>query len=234
MSTKAIILKSTNYTNTSLILQLLTNDYGRISAIIKGIRKKNPSKPQSYFLPLNLVNVELAESKNELKTIKDIDLEYLSNSIFHSFNKTSQAIFISEVILKTVREKNKDENLFNFIFNSIKFLNEIEINCANFHISFLALLTKYIGIFPENTLDSKKQNFDIANGSFLEKKNTPPSYSEIILKKFFTCKYSELNSIKLNSIQRNEVTKILLKFYLFHFPGMGKINSHKVLSELFE
>ena len=66
------LLQRRNYRETSLIIDVFTRDFGRISLLAKGVRSAK-SKTQGLlqpFIPLNLTFV----GKSELKTLTDIEL----------------------------------------------------------------------------------------------------------------------------------------------------------------
>jgi len=74
IKTKAIILKKQNYSDTSLIVSLYTEEEGRLSAIAKGARKSK-SNVGTVLDPLNLVDIILYYKKNrEVQLISSADL----------------------------------------------------------------------------------------------------------------------------------------------------------------
>jgi len=75
----AYILSQRQYKETSLILDVLTRDYGRVSLLAKGVRKAK-SKTAGLlqpFIPLTLSYV----GKTELKTLTDVELMQVFNPL---------------------------------------------------------------------------------------------------------------------------------------------------------
>lgn len=48
----AFILQHKAFRESSLILDVFTQDFGRVSILAKGVRKKNP-EPQGYYYPFS-------------------------------------------------------------------------------------------------------------------------------------------------------------------------------------
>ena len=70
--TPAIVLKSFPYGETSIIARCFSRDYGKISLIIKGARRKKKSKA-SFFEPLSHIDlVYHHKSSRELQVVSKV------------------------------------------------------------------------------------------------------------------------------------------------------------------
>lgn len=55
--TKGVVLKVTNYAESSIVVQIFTEHFGLQSFIVNGVRKSKAKHPMSLFQPLNLVEL---------------------------------------------------------------------------------------------------------------------------------------------------------------------------------
>ena len=71
--TKAFCLHSRPYRETSIIAQLLTEDYGRFSVVAKGVKKgKKNNERQSLLQAFTPVDINVV-GKGDLKTLSTIE-----------------------------------------------------------------------------------------------------------------------------------------------------------------
>lgn len=68
----AYVLHSRKYRETSLIVEMLTRDFGKVMVLAKGVRKSK-SKTAGLLQPFISLNISLF-GKNELKTLTDVEL----------------------------------------------------------------------------------------------------------------------------------------------------------------
>ena len=80
-------------------------------------------------------------------------------------NKRFVTLFMSEVLLKILTEKEEDKNLFNYIWGTVINMNTDEKLNRNFPINFLLNLSKYLGFYPSHENISYKY-FNLESGEF--------------------------------------------------------------------
>jgi DNA repair protein RecO (recombination protein O) len=141
------------------------------------------------------------------------------------------------MLYSTLKEESPQPDLFDFIEDSIIFFDKCTSGVANFHISFLTGLTRFLGFEPGPRLDTENTFFDMINGGFvpvppLHGKYCNPEISSI-LADFLKVPYEKLDSIILSGQKRNEVLESILNYYSIHLPGLKSINSLSILKEVF-
>ncbi len=231
---KAVVLHKIDYSDTSIIVHLYTEKFGRQSFLVKGAKRKNSKIKSSFFQPLFLIEIEAYhKTKSNLQTLKEVKIEPILYSISTDVFKGSITIFIAEILYHSLKEETASTEIFNYIFNSIQVLELQENYIGNFHIHFLITLTKYLGFYPNNNF--KDNYFDMIDGSY---KNYIPSHNHYLNKEFseilnkFTTR-----SLKENIILKNE-TKILflekiIEYYKIHIDGFGDVRSLHIFNSLF-
>jgi len=236
-TTKAIILHSVKYSDNSLIVTVLTRDFGRMACIFhKAKTAKSPNRV-AFLQPLNLVEITVYHNpKKNIQNLKEIRIAKFYNTIYQSAEKTAIALFVCEVVNKSLRISEKDENLFDFIENSLIFLDKTEKNFANYHLLFLMKITKFLGFEPSaNYLNYNY--FDLLSGEFVAvvpqhqhflKNNDVFLFNSLINKEF-----EQMHELSFTRQSRNTTIENILNFYRIHIPDFSQIKSLEVLKEVF-
>jgi DNA repair protein RecO (recombination protein O) len=237
-STKAIVLHQIKYSDSGIVVQLYTRKFGRQSCLIKGMRNKKSGKHNVCFQPMSILELAFYHKESRgMQVMKDFSVSYSPSDIFSNIKKSSVAIFLGEVLTSVLREESANEELFDFIRDSIIYFDSCRNGYANFHLAFLAGLCSYLGFEPRPKTSPGKTYFDMLNGAFVP---FPPDHgnyvnTEIsgILTAFFSSSYEKINDIILTGSLRNEVLETLVGYYSIHLPGLKKIKSLHVLKEVF-
>lgn len=234
---KAIVLKKTKYSENSIIVNVYTDNFGKLSLIISGIRSKK-SKKAALFHNLSILNVDIYyKASREIQRIKEVHAAFPATSITSNISKNAIAFFISEFMLKVLREYEENIPLFEFIENSVKTLDLLHNSkqISNFHIIFLAMLSKYLGISPVENYSEQNLYFNLEKARFVNLQDNNPLIisKEIstVLNKIIKADYQ--TSISLNRENRNLVLNSLIDFYNFHLDTKLHIKSIDVLNEVF-
>jgi len=147
--TRGIVLNHLKYGETSLIVRVFTEHSGLQSFIIKGFRSPKNKGKISLFQPLSLVEIDLPEhAKSELLIFKDARALHHYSSISSTIEKHSIFVFLSEILNKILCFSQAENELFDYVYNSLIALDNTNESCNNFHLVFLNNLTDYIGIRP--------------------------------------------------------------------------------------
>jgi DNA repair protein RecO (recombination protein O) len=236
--TTGIILHQIKYTDSGNIVQVFTKKFGRQSFLVRGIRNKRPGKQNIHLQPLSIIDIVLyyRESRG-MQTLKEYSVSFLPSDIYNNIIKTSMALFLGEVLTTVLREESCQEDLFDYLSDSVIYLDRLDDRYSNFHIAFLCGLSSFLGIEPGRKQEGEDSFFDMTNGSFLNVRPTHGNYADLeisgILARFFSSSWDDMNKIVLSGSLRNEVLSTILKYYSIHLPSLKKINSLDVLKEVF-
>ena len=131
--TKGIALHYHKYSESSVIAKIFTENYGLQSYVLNGVRNKTSKNKLSYLRPLNIVCLEVSANKNKgLPFVKEIRSEHNLSSTFSDMPKKFICMFISEVLMRVLMEKETDKQLYNFAEKTISYLNKTEELNKNF------------------------------------------------------------------------------------------------------
>jgi DNA repair protein RecO (recombination protein O) len=234
--TKGIVLHALEYSETSLIVKIYTEDLGLQSYLIRSARKKKSKTKAGIFQPLSLLEfVAYYSKRSKLQTLKEITSCFQFKGIPYDIKKSSIAFFIAEVLYKTIREEEQNKPLFEFIFNSVQSLDEKEGRISEFHIFFLLDLSKYLGFYPHNNYNEKNNIFNLYDGRFQEHQPEHSYFTEKRLSKYFheLIEINKRENVVITSNLRKELINKLLDYYRIHINGFNTISSHIVLEDVF-
>lgn len=233
--TRGIVFKSTDYGESSVIVQIFTEKFGLQSYIINGVKKPRAKISRNMLQPLHLLDlVVYYKSTGQVQRISELRNSPVLQSIPYNVIKSSIALFLNEVLYKSVKQQSADENLFDFIFNAIEWLDNQTEGLANFHLLFLTRLTRYLGFYPDQAVSA--DYFDMKNGVFSKYKPEGFSYlSPPHTQNFYSllqCSFENLGQLKFSNDERRYLVQKLLEYYALHIESFGNIHSHEILEEV--
>lgn len=237
-ATDGIVLHHLKYGESSIIATIYTRDFGRQSFIINSVHKKKSKNNAGIFQPLFLVElVAYQKQTREIQRIKEIKNNPVYQNIPFDIIKSTQVIFLSEILYKTLMEEEGSHQLYDFISNSLLYFDLMENNAANFHLFFLYRLTEYLGILPDMTLPGYRGWLDLKKGMVNSFEPAHPHYATPeatkLLSEIAALKIQNLNDFKISSDMRTLILSLLIEYYHLHFQNLGEIQSLKVLKEVF-
>lgn len=237
-TTKAIVIHTTKYGETKLFVDLFTKEYGRLSMVTSTHQKGRNKGKNNLFQQFNIIEVEMDMRPNvNIQKIKEARIAYPAVSIPFNPYKISISLFLSEFLYYALRNEQKDTILYEYIENSIIWLDTLERDFSNFHLIFMVRLTKFIGIWP-NTEDFQYGDFfDLRNGYYT---SIIPSHSDYLKKDeasflniLFRVNFNTMRLLKLNRIERNRCANVIMNYYRLHIPNFPELKSFSIMQELF-
>jgi DNA repair protein RecO (recombination protein O) len=169
--------------------------------------------------------------------IKEVKNTMISKDIHSSINKTTLTIAISEMMYKTIREEEQNENLYDYCLNAIKILNNSDERLNNFFLVFSTQYLRHVGFYPVMNYDVDHPVFNLLSGKFSQKAVDHEMYMSLDESKHFNLilnlDLKDFNSIEIPVNLRQEIMKHLLSYYEIHVNGFNKLNSYAVLLSVF-
>ena len=237
ISTKAIVLRKIKYSDSSLIVDVFTELEGRKSFFIKGILGQTKTKlKNSYFQPLSQILIKYNKrEKKKFNFLIDCKVHSHCQNIYLDYRKSSIILFLNEILNMCLLEETYNKELFYFLENSLNWLNNNH-KISNFHMMFILVLLKYLGINPHlKTSNSKFLSFE--NGSFEDEKPNGlyaegDSVRGII--SLLGMKFDNCFLLKVSQAQKHEILKVLLEYIEYHVQGFKQPKSLHILHKVFE
>ena len=238
IKTAGIVLHSLKYSDSATIVTIYTQQFGRVSYMVYGVNKKKAVCRPALLQPLSIVELDVTHTPTkEIQRIKEIRTAIPFIEIPFEPVKNSIALFLSEVLFRTLRQSEPDEELFDFLEKSIQLLDCCERGIANFHLIFLLKLSRYLGCAPNSEKETNGY-FDLINGVFLQQK---PLHSHYLLPelskdflKLLNLDYQNMENSVFSRKRRMELLESIVEYYRLHIPDFNGLHSLEVLQSLFD
>ena len=236
--TRGIVLHTTRYGESSLVVHCYTEQYGRQSYMVKGVRKSRKHNRANLFQPLFILDFEVYhKDSRDIQLVKEVNRATPLNSLPFDIVKSAQAIFMAELIYRVVKEEESNPMLAHFLISSIQYLDALDEASPDFHILFMLQLSRHLGFYPHNNFDERHIFFDLGSGQFISDfKDAELHLDETSSKlwhQYMLLEYQSVRESDFNGLQRKQVLEDLLRFYRAHVAGMGEIRSLEVLHGYF-
>ncbi len=231
--TPGIVLKQIRYSDSSRIVHIYTRHRGRLAFMVKGIGRKKGRFSPAWFQPLTLLELEISyRSARSLQTLHDAHLALPLPEIHGNIVKTSLALFLSELLYRTLEEEEPNPSLYTFLQDEILRL-EAEKDPGSFHLFFLAGLTRHLGFSPSNRFSDDTPFFDLREGLFV---STPPAHQDLLdthEARLFSLLLDGEPPVVMSTDYKKRFLEKLLLYYHIHLEGMGPVRSLEILHHVF-
>lgn len=236
VKTRAILLKTVKYSENSVIARFYTEEFGLESFIINNIRSKKAPINAAHLQPLNLLEADIYQRNNaNLQRIKELRCQPLLQNVYTDMVKTSAIVFMQEVLGKVIIEKEKNQELFTFLFDEVYRIEKMTKLPALYPTYWLVKLSQYLGFPPATDTWEEGHLFLPVEGIF-STDNTEPLYFTApiakIIYKLSSTMPENLGLIETNANIRKELLDKLLLYYKVHIEGFNELKSHKILAEV--
>lgn len=227
--TEGIVLQKIDYSETSLIIKMLTPEQGVQSFIFQGAKRKN--KKGNLISPMAILNVDFYQrSDSQMPKISSVEPAVVFSTIPFDPYKSSIVFFMNEVLLNSVKERETDPELYTFLRSIIEILDHSE-HISNFPIKFLYRLTKFLGFYPQ--VEENGLYLDLQEGRYMPYAPNHPFYlseeKSALLLRLSGMKFDGINDPKIALETRRELVYDLLKYYQVIFEHFKEIQSLAVL-----
>ena len=234
-----IVLRTVKYGDTSLIVDLFTENHGRQSFITSAARPKRGARNVSLWQPLSMVAFTADIRPNAARLPKPVDphISYNYAEIPFSPIKSTLALFLSEFLCAALREEKENTPLYRYLETSFKWLDMVDnpTSMANFHIIFLLHLSRFIGIYP-NT-ESPDRYFDLVAATYCDRQPPHPNFlhheEAQFLPTLFRMQYSTASLFRFSRHTRQRILHVLNQYYRLHIPNFPELKSLEVLHDLY-
>jgi DNA repair protein RecO (recombination protein O) len=218
--TRGIVFRFTKFQETSIIVSIFTDRFGLQSYIVNGVRSKSAKNKIALYQPLTLLNLVVYHREHaNIERIREVSCLHPYHTLTSDIRKSTQAMFIAEILNKTVKEESHAGEVFDFLVDSLIALDSLPGRSENFHLLFLVKLSRFLGFGIYNT-------GDLLGGVNVGKDIDSP-LQEILRAGYDT-------PLNITNMQRQGLLDLLLRFYARHIEQLGEIKSVQVLREIFQ
>ena len=152
VKTKAVVIKKLDYGDSSKIATFFTEDYGKMTGIIKGARSPK-SKMGSVVDILNTVQIVFYKKENrEIQFISQADLTNHYSNLKSDLEILKYASSVAELLLNLILDDEPHVKLFKGTIKILDLMNTSKESAEYYFIKYLIFFLKEIGY--EIQLDS--------------------------------------------------------------------------------
>lgn len=234
-TTKGIVLHTVKYSETSVITRIYTEVFGLLSFIVKGVRSSKSKNKASMLQPLTILEMEInyRENKN-LQFVKEFHRGYTYSALPFDTLKLTVAMFLLEVISKSVREHETNAEMFAFMEESLVHLDKDKLN-PDFHLLFLIEFSRHLGFMPHANYDIQNRFFEMTEGVFVPSENkshhTMDEAESKVLNRLLEANFWVPLTEKISRAERKALLKRLIQYYQLHIENFS-LKSPEVLEEI--
>lgn len=228
---KGLLISRIPYSETSMIVRCFTQNHGLKSFLFQGAKKKTGHVLMA-MAPIEFSSYQRSDS--QLGKMTDAQL-------FHNFQelrfhpvKSGILFFKAEMLQNVLHEDVKDEILFEFLVEELKWLDHSTVY-TNYPIFWLLELTQYLGFYPF-LADPGGKYFDLEDGQFVSAPPTNHTYQKgevaELLRELTNYSKEEILAWNISRENRKKLIKLLFDYYKFHIPNFRELKSIEVIESL--
>lgn len=231
--TRGIVLQKIDYSETSLILKVLTPDNGVQSFIFPGAKRKK--KHGNLVHSMAILSLEYFQRKDsDLAKISGVEPAIVFQTLTFDPYKSSILFFMNEVLLHTLRDNERNDELYAFLENILQVLDHSD-RIANFPAKFLYRLTRYLGFAPEENDDAVY--LDLQECSFTKYRPNHNDYFDRETTSYLLAlgraNFDGENDPQIPLAKRRQLVYDLLKYYHVVIDQFKPIQSLAILEATF-
>lgn len=252
VATQGLVLHTTPYSESSLIVKVFTERLGVRSYIVKGVRKPSSRARQALLQPLSWLDMVVYDNpRTSLNYIK----EYTPLAPAADFDQVANALlfFMDELLYRTLREGEPMPELFRYVVEVCGGLNSHSqraegsefseysegVGRQSLPIVFLVTIAKHLGIAPLDNHSVREPSFSISEGRFVSGSvldMTTPVESDLIsddlsvaLHNYLAAIYADGATPIYSTHIRTRLIAVLIDYYKHHLNYFGNFKSHEIL-----
>lgn len=232
--TRGIVLHTVNFSETSLIAKIYTEAFGLQSYILKGIRTPRANMRPALFQPFSLLEMVVYRKENRtLHPVKEVRIARPLFAIHSDIRKSSIALFLTELIYRSIREEEADPSLFDFIWDSVVMLESTGEPVSCFHLVFAVKFSRFLGFHPQGNMNDTNRFFHLREGifhsSFLSAEECLDESESSWFFRLIGTDLDHLHHLTVPGNFRAILLDKILAYYRYHIHGFREIHSHEIL-----
>lgn len=224
VESEAFVLNGFRYGESSKIITLYSKNFGKFSAMVKGVRSVK-AKHSGVYENMNLINVFLnKKDSRSLQVITKADIISSYNGIKSDLDKLAIGYNMLEVLNKTSEEYDTGHNAFVLLKDVFGYLETVKTNLGFVLLYYMYKLSYVHG------LDFLSY---ITNGTFVM--NAAYKISDIQKEHLGMFREKGINEFESESVNEGDIkylVKVLFNFYTMNFNRFNFIKTNNFLNEI--
>lgn len=239
IQTEALVLRVIKHADNRMIVEMFTRSHGRVSFAVPRSTSPKARLKRQYFIPLTLLSVVYDQRTGaSLQHLREAAPLHPYMSIPMNPAKLGIALFISEFLTHALKGEEGNEMLFDYIADSLMWLDNCTGVFANFHIVFMLKLTQFLGFSPNLADYTPHCCFDLRGACFCASVPIHPQYLKpeeaVVILSLMRLSYATMHLFRMSRTERQRLIEVIEQFYRLHLPNFPELRSPDVLGELYK
>jgi len=218
---------------------MYTEDFGRVSYMVSNTHNRKSKVSRALLQPLSILDMEVEHLNNrDIQRIKEAKPDLTITQLHYHPAKNAIALFLSEVLYRIIQEREANRSLFDYLYQSIQWLDISNDGIANFHLAFLLQLSGYIGIHPNEKTYKTGHFFDLSNGVFTETLPEHNNYlspkDSFIFERLLRINFENMSLYTFTRQERTNIIRHIIEYYRLHLSDFPEIKSLTIMQSLFD
>lgn len=235
-NTRALVLRTVRYGESSLIVDMYTEQKGHQTFIIHSVRKAKATTPPAYLQLMSLVDlVAYHKDQRKIHHIKEVRLEYPYQSIPFDMRKSAVITCLAELCSRCITTADPHPELFAFLHDELIAYDDPGSYDRDFMIRFLVSLSQHLGFGFDTSQDPPASGyFALLEGHLVDKSTSHLYLMSIddysVLRQIVSADPSILSEIPIET--RRRIVDQLITYYQLHVESLREVTSIRILREL--
>lgn len=198
--------------------------------------KSGKGAKMAMLMPLSLIEFVATGGRNgKMARMGQTRLRMPFTRLGADPTRRAVAIFIAELLCRTIPEDVPDPVSFDFVDAAISALDDEIDGAYNFHLWFMMHLMAHLGIGPEAGT-GRKEIFDMEAGTWADR--LPPHPNTIrgrdaeLWRALGETGVTDLAGITMSRGERQRMIDLMSQYYRMHMPGFSQLKSAAILAML--
>lgn len=223
--TRGLVISFIRYRETSIIVKIFTRDIGLKSYIVNSARTKGAKSKMAFFQPLTLLDLVVYDKEGVgLNRISEVKLSKAYEKIPFDHQRSAIAMFIGEVLGKSIYQDYRNEEFFDFLEYAFGLLDREEAILVHFPLVFLYETSRYLGFAPNDAASFFDELLDEIQVSYELKEEM--DYLDLLINESYHCKE------KIHAVSRKKLLDHFLLFYTKHLDLQYDWKSVNILRQI--
>lgn len=169
LTTPGLVLHTTNYSESSVIVKIFTRQLGVRSYILKGVRGAKSRTKQNLLQPLSHVDLSVYDSsRSTINYVKDIHPARQYPNTAADSARITLIFFMNELLYKVLRESDPQPEVFDYVVEELVAIDSGRVRLSHQPLLFMLRMSRLLGIEPMNNYSLKEPLFDFSEGRFVQ------------------------------------------------------------------
>lgn len=241
VQSRAIILKTISYQESSKILTVLSSEHGKIAVIAKGA-KKPKSKLAGVLETGNILDlVYYYKAGRSVQVLKEASIHHSSHKILREMERAAILYASLELLNQLVHENEVNLPVFEFAQNFIPWLSsETEVNASVFVYAQIRL-AEINGIGLRNHLNSSAESvfLNISSGNISEHSESELAYKlsasqAAFIARALAGKSKRIFELNLENEELKQLVRHIDVYFKYHIDGYQERKSDAVFEQMLQ